>query len=180
MQHSPCCAAGPPPVCSKSDPMVVLLAGDSQQRTWSEVDRSEVVANCLSECGFRDAEEQPAALQRAPASLSRAFTSSLSLSPSPLLQIPSSHARCAATLTLSGCSRCDWLSMMWMSRNRTQPGWCSASKTSWVRRRCCLAAMALAILHLTLPSINTAYSAWPASLTLHRPTLLPLCLPASS
>jgi hypothetical protein len=44
----------------------------------------------------------------------------------------------------------------------------------------CLAAMALAILHLTLPSINTAYSAWPASLTLHRPTLLPLCLPACS
>ena len=50
-----CFCTPPLPVCSKSDPMVVLLVGDSRQRTWSEVDRSEVVANCLSECGCRDA-----------------------------------------------------------------------------------------------------------------------------
>lgn len=41
--------ASPPRVRSKSDPLAVLLVGDPHGSTWSEVGRTDVVANSLSE-----------------------------------------------------------------------------------------------------------------------------------
>jgi hypothetical protein len=104
---------------SKSDPMAVLLIADSSSphsKQWVEVDRSDVVANNLSEWGALRPAAPPVArlhvrtsalgLRQAACTSCASSTPRFTLAAAPLLQIPTSPLPYASHTTLSGCRRC--------------------------------------------------------------------------